>query len=135
MRDLSNDPTTPLFPSQHGGRLTRDAVDRHPKHVKTAQRECPTLRSERFTMRILRHTAAMTLLAAGIDTAPIALWLRCNQKRTTHVYLHADLELKQRTLDRITLRTSRPSARPALVRLHVPVDSAGGISALAGCHC
>jgi integrase/recombinase XerD len=51
---------------------------------------------------LLRHTAAMTLLGAGIDTSTIALWLGHEQERTTHVYLHADLALKQRTLDRIT---------------------------------
>jgi hypothetical protein len=28
--------------------------------------------------------------------------------RTTHVYLHADLALKQRTLDRITLPNGHP---------------------------
>jgi integrase/recombinase XerD len=44
----------------------------------------------------------MTLLNAGIDTSTIALWLGHEQERTTHVYLHADLALKQRTLDRIT---------------------------------
>ncbi|MEY2517451.1 MAG: integrase/recombinase XerD [bacterium] len=44
----------------------------------------------------------MKLLTAGVDTSTIALWLGHEQERTTHMYLHADLELKQRTLDRIT---------------------------------
>jgi integrase/recombinase XerD len=56
-------------------------------------------------MHVLRHTTAMTLLTAGIDTATIALWLGHAQERTAHVYLHADLELKRRTLDRITRRS------------------------------
>ena len=42
----------------------------------------------------------MNLLTAGVDTSTIALWLGHEQERTTHIYLHADLELKQRTLDR-----------------------------------
>ena len=61
-------------------------------------------------MHGLRHTAAMTLLNARIDTSTIALWLGHEQERTTHVYLHADLALKQRTLDRITPPTATPAA-------------------------
>ena len=54
---------------------------------------------KRVSMHVFRHTAAMTLLNAGIDTATIALWLGHEQERTTHVYFHADLARKQRTLD------------------------------------
>lgn len=60
-------------------------------------------------MHVLRHSAARTLLNAGGDTSVIALWLgQDEQERTTHVYLHADLELKQRTLDRITPPSGHP---------------------------
>jgi integrase/recombinase XerD len=109
MRACDGDPQSPLFPSRDGGPLTRDAIEhRLAKHVATAQRTCPTLRSKRITMHVLRHTAAMTLLGAGIDTSTIALWLGHEQERTTHVYLHADLALKQRTLDRITPPSGHP---------------------------
>lgn len=103
LRESADQPASPLFPSRHGGTLTRDAIERRlAKHVATACRRCPTLRSKRVSMHVLRHTAAMTLMGAGIDTSTIALWLGHEQERTTHVYLHADLALKQRTLDRIT---------------------------------
>ena len=59
---------------------------------------------------VLRHTAAMALLNAGADTSTIALWLGHEQERTTHIYLHADLALKHRTLDRITPPTATPAA-------------------------
>jgi integrase/recombinase XerD len=109
MRGCDGDPQSPLFPSRDGGSLTRDAIEhRLAKHVRTAERSCPTLRSKRITMYVLRHTAAMALLSAGVDTSTIALWLGHEQERTTHVYLHADLELKQRTLDRITSPTGHP---------------------------
>jgi integrase/recombinase XerD len=52
-------------------------------------------------MHVPRHTTAMTLLGAGVDTSTIALWLGHEQERTTHVCLHADLALKQRALDRM----------------------------------
>lgn len=62
-------------------------------------------------MHILRHTAAMRLLNARVDTSTIALWLGDGQERRTHVYLHANLALKQRTLDRIT--SPKPAALAA----------------------
>jgi len=109
MRESEDQPGSPPFPSRHGGPLTRDGIERRlAKHVATAQRRCPTLRSKRVSMHTLRHTAAMTLLNAGIDTSTIALWLGHEQERTTHVYLHADLALKQRTLDRITPPNGHP---------------------------
>ena len=113
MREIQGQPTDPLFPSRTGGALTRDALERRlAQHLAVAQRTCPTLRAKRVTMHTLRHTAAMTLLSAGIDTATIALWLGHEQERTTRVYLHADLGLKQRVLD----RTTPPNGRPGRYR-------------------
>ena len=41
---------------------------------------------------MLRHTTAMRLLHAGVDTSVIALWLGHVAVDTTQIYLHADLE-------------------------------------------
>jgi site-specific recombinase XerD len=49
-------------------------------------------------MHVLRHTAAMRLLRAGIETSVIALWLGHEQVETTHIYLHADMAIKERAL-------------------------------------
>ncbi len=76
LRETIDQPGSPLFPSRDGGTLTRDAVERRlAQHVETAQQACVSLRSKRITMHTLRHTAAMNLLAAGVDTSTIALWL------------------------------------------------------------
>ena len=113
IRERQGQPAAPLFPSRDGGPLTRDAIERRlAKHVAAAQRNCPTLRTKRVTMHVLRHTAAMMLLTAGIDTATIALWLGHEQERTTRVYLHADLALKRRVLD----QTTPPNGRPGRYR-------------------
>ena len=88
MRESEDQPASPLFPSSHGGPLTRDGIERRlARHIATAQRTRPTLGSRRVSMHVLRHTAAMTLLNAGVDTSTIALWLGHEQERTTHVYL------------------------------------------------
>lgn len=108
-RERSGLPADPLFPTRTGRPLTRDAIEhRFAKHLASAQARCPTLRSKGVSMHTLRHTAAMMLLHAGVDTSTIALWLGHEQERTTHIYLHADLELKQRALDRATPPNSRP---------------------------
>ena len=91
----------PLFPTRTGRRLSTDAVGRLlRKHATTAASSCPSIRPERCHPHILRHSCAMSLLQAGVDTAVIALWLGHADIRSTGVYLHADMTLKQRALDR-----------------------------------
>ena len=55
-----------------------------------------------------RHTAAMRLLHAGVDTTVIAMWLGHEQVETTHMYLHADLAIKEQALARITSTEVKP---------------------------
>jgi site-specific recombinase XerD len=108
-RERGGLPADPLFPTRTGRPLTRDAIERRlAKHIHSAESRCPTLRSKRVSMHVLRHTAAMMLLTAGVDTSTIALWLGHEQERTAHIYLHADLATKQRALDRVTPPNGRP---------------------------
>jgi len=93
--------TDPLFPSNRDGRLSDDAVQRLvAKHVSGAVDSCPSLRGKRVSPHTLRHTAAMRLLEAGVDTSVIALWLGHERTETTQMYLHADLGIKERALAR-----------------------------------
>jgi integrase/recombinase XerD len=106
-------PGQPLFPNRTGGRLSRDAIEhRLAKHTATAAARCPSLNAKTITAHTLRHTAAMRLLHAGTDTSVIALWLGHEQAETTQIYLHANLELKERAL----ARTTPPNARPGRYR-------------------
>ena len=67
---------TALFPNMHGGRLSADSVQSLlAKHVAVASESCPSLKSKRVSPHVLRHTAAMELLQAGVDCSVIALWL------------------------------------------------------------
>jgi site-specific recombinase XerD len=101
LAEQGGEPSEPLFPSSRGGPLSRDAVERLlTKHAGNAQRHCPSLRGRRLTPHVLRHTAAMTLLHAGVDTSVIALWLGHETIQTTQIYLHADMALKERALAR-----------------------------------
>ena len=96
-------PATPFFPNNRGGRLSTDAIAwLLAKHTATAAAHCPTLSTKNVTPHVLRHSSAMNLLHAGVDITVIALWLGHESTQTTQIYLHADLELKQRALDRTT---------------------------------
>jgi site-specific recombinase XerD len=103
MNETSGNPDDPLFPGPGGRALTRDAIRRViERHVATAATACPSIATKRVSPHILRHTAAMQLLEAGVDTAVIALWLGHESIRTTDLYRHADLGLKQRALARLS---------------------------------
>jgi site-specific recombinase XerD len=92
-------PQDPVFPSSRGGPLSADALQRLvAAHATTAQRTCPSLRDKVVTPHTLRHTAAMDLLRRGVDLSVIALWLGHESTETTQIYLHADMELKERAL-------------------------------------
>jgi site-specific recombinase XerD len=113
--ERSGQPDDPLFPARTGQRLSADAVQRLVrKHANTAAADCPTLRADQVHPHVLRHSCAMTLLQAGVDTAVIALWLGHADLRSTNAYLHADMAIKQRALDLTTPASTPPGRyRPA----------------------
>jgi site-specific recombinase XerD len=91
-----------LFPNVHGGRLSADSVQALlAKYVRVASERCPSLKSKRVSPHILRHTAAMELLQAGVDCSVIALWLGHEAIETTQTYLHAHLALKEAALAKL----------------------------------
>lgn len=105
----------PLFATRSGKALSRDALEhRLAKYVQMAGDVCPMLMQKSVTMHVLRHSAAMRLLHAGIDTSVIALWLGHENIETTQVYLHADLAIKERALARTAPAETRSGQfRPA----------------------
>lgn len=102
-------PVDALFPTRTGRRLSRDAFeDRVAQHAATAEQRCPTLHTKNVTPHVLRHTAAMQLLRAGVDCAVIAMWLGHEDIQATQMYLHADMTIKERALARMTPPRTTP---------------------------
>lgn len=101
---------TALFPARGRTRpMSSDAVaQRVALHTNNAANKVRSLRTKNVTPHTLRHTCAMRMLASGIDITTIALWLGHESPTSTRHYLHADLELKQRALD----RTAPPRTPP-----------------------
>lgn len=92
-----------VFPSSNGGRLSADALQRLvTKHVATARLSCPSLMGKKVTPHTLRHSTAMALLSRGVDLSVIALWMGHESTETTQVYLHADMQLKEKALAHAT---------------------------------
>lgn len=100
-----------LFPNRGGGRLSNDGVQYLlARHVATACKACPSLQSKRVSPHVLRHTAAMELLQSGVDTSLIALWLGHESIETTHIYLEADLAMKEKALAKVLPHKGRPGS-------------------------
>ena len=100
-----------VFPNARGTRLSPDGVQYLlAKHVATARKTCPSLKDKRVSPHVLRHTAAMELLQAGVDHFVIALWLGHESAETTMIYLQADLAFKEKILAKTKppdIKTSR----------------------------
>lgn len=99
-----------VFPARGTVRkISADAVaERIRVHATAAAASCPSISAKNVTPHVLRHSFAMRLQAAGVGSPSIALLLGHESPASTRPYLHADLELKQRALD----RTAPPHTRP-----------------------
>jgi site-specific recombinase XerD len=69
--------------------------------IATATQRCPSLVKRRISPHTLRHTTAMHLLQSGVDLSVIALWLGHESPETTHLYVEADLAMKEQALKKL----------------------------------
>ena len=103
IKEQGKDGSKILFPSARAGPLSSDSVQYLvTKYAAVARKYCPSLLQKRVSPHVLRHTAAMELLQAGVDRALIALWLGHESVETTQIYLDADLALKEKVLAKTT---------------------------------
>jgi integrase/recombinase XerD len=101
-RELGDHARGMAFPNARGKPLSRDGVDYLLKQaVLRAIPTCPSLAHQHISPHVIRHTTAMHLLQAGVDIATIALWLGHESIETTHVYLAADLAMKEKALEKL----------------------------------
>jgi site-specific recombinase XerD len=95
-------PASPLLPNRIGTAMTRNNVtQRLALAVKAATTIQPQLAKRRISPHIVRHATAMHLLQSGVDISVIALWLGHESPTTTHLYVEADLAMKERALARL----------------------------------
>ncbi len=109
IREQGGDESRFLFPNPRGGRLSADSVQHAvAKHVAAGQLVCPSLAKKRVTPHVLRHTAAMELLQAGVERSLIAIWLGHEVLDSTQPYLDADLQLKEAIMAKMNPLKSKP---------------------------
>lgn len=98
-RELHGTAEGPVFPNCAGGRLSRTTVaERLQLAVEAAAKQYPELLKQTISPHTFRHSIAMHLLQAGVDITVIALWLGHESPSTTHIYVEADLTMKERAL-------------------------------------
>jgi len=107
--------SSPVFPNRTGARLSRSGVaNRLDVALTIASKRCPSLVGRRISPHTLRHTTAMHLLQSGTDITVIAMWLGHEDPSTTHLYVEADLAMKEAALRSI----ADPGQKP--LRFHAP---------------
>ena len=107
MKEQGGQPSDSLFPNRNGGPLSADGAQFIlAKHTAVARLRCPSLKEKKVSPHVLRHTAAMNLLHAGADTSTIALWLGHENPETVHMYIEADVAMKEKIL----AKTAAPAA-------------------------
>lgn len=93
---------SPLLPTRDGRAMTRANVAQRLKlAVEVASVKHVQLKTMSVSPHIVRHSTAMSLLQSGVDPCEIALWLGHESPSTTHMYVEADLDMKERALARL----------------------------------
>jgi len=99
---LKSDSHESFFPSRCGRPLSRSGVEyRLRLAVNKAAEQFPSLGKRKISPHTLRHTTAMHLLQSGVDITVIALWLGHESPATTHMYVEADLTMKEKALKKL----------------------------------
>lgn len=112
LREPPRGTTDIVFTNARGGKLSPDGVQYIlAKCIAVARERCPSLKHKRVSPHVLRHTAAMELLQAGVDRSVIALWLGHESVETTQMYLDANLALKEAALARTAQLEAKPPGR------------------------
>jgi site-specific recombinase XerD len=90
-----------LFINHTGDELTRSGVRyRINCLAEKAQKTFPRLKSKTISPHTFRHSTALHLLQSGVDISTIAIWLGHESINTTHKYMEADIDMKQKTLEK-----------------------------------
>ncbi len=93
------DADAPLFPNNRGGKMTRSAVTKRLESMaEKAETKCPSLKKQKVSPHIIRHSTAMHLLQSGIDITGVAQWLGHESIETTHIYVSSDMKMKEKAL-------------------------------------
>lgn len=102
LRRQPREPTEPLFVNRYRQPLGASGVRfQLRRYIAAAARQAPTLATKTVTPHSFRHTAAVHLVAAGVDVTVIRSWLGHASLDTTNRYARANLETRREALERL----------------------------------
>jgi integrase/recombinase XerC len=102
----------PIFVNRYGGPLNAAGVRfKLKQYVAAAAKTLPSLAGKRVSPHRFRHSAAVSLVAAGVDVTVIRSWLGHASLDTTNIYAQADVETKRKALDKVD-GPARPGKPP-----------------------
>ena len=97
-----------LLPNRDGEAMTRSNVSqRLHLAVKSAAKTIESPDNRSISPHTIWHTTAMHLLQSGVDISVIALWLGHERPTTTHMYVEADLAMKDLALAHLQAPNSK----------------------------
>jgi site-specific recombinase XerD len=102
-------PVPQLFLNAQGQPMTRAGFEYLlRKHANTASHRCLSLRCQRISPHVLRHTCALNVLQATGDVRKVALWLGHESVQTTEDYLRVDVTQRLGLIESMTPPQLRP---------------------------
>ena len=102
----------PIFVNRYGRPLNAGGVRfKLKQYVAAAAKQVPSLAGKRVSPHTFRHSAAVSLVAAGVDVTVIRSWLGHASLDTTNIYARANLETKRKALDKVD-GIARPDKPP-----------------------
>ena len=81
------------------------------QYIQRARKKVPSLTDKRVSPHTFRHTAAVHLVAAGVDVTVIRSWLGHAHLDTTNHYARATVETKRKALEKVA-GSCRPGKAP-----------------------
>lgn len=113
LKEVPNEPEALVFANRNGSRLSPDAI-RYAvsRYVEIARKTCPSLADKHVTPHVLRHTAAMVMLAAGLPIPAIAIYLGHESIKTTLIYLHHDRQFADKLIENAPRIPGHQQAKP-----------------------
>lgn len=88
-----------LLPNRYGHAMTRsNVVKRLRLAVHSAEKTSSSLTTHHISPHTIRHTTAMHLLQSGVKIEVVSLWLGHENPAASHMYVEADLAMKEQAL-------------------------------------
>jgi site-specific recombinase XerD len=102
LRRQPRDADAPIFVNRYRQPLGASGVRcQLRRYVTSAAEQLPTLLAKHITPHTFRHTAAVCLVAAGVDVTVIRSWLGHANLDTVNRYAQASLETRRKALEKI----------------------------------